>query len=162
MMLDPIAAYRAAQVNTGTPAGRIVLLYEGAIRFAAAHLDALDRRDLATASRSSIRAQDIVNALNEALDPAAGTITENLRSLYGFIASRLVDGNVAKDPTPTREALTLLRDLLPAWKAIAGQTFDAAGSPMSHAAAHPAPLGQPVQAARPRPVDMRTAALLAR
>lgn len=119
MTYDPTAVYRTAQVTTSSPAARVVLLYEGAIRFAALSVQRLEQHDLEGAHRASIRAQAIVGALRESLDLSAGEVATRLDSVYDFMIRRLVAGNVAKDPAPTREVVALLRELLTAWRAVA-------------------------------------------
>jgi flagellar secretion chaperone FliS len=119
-MYDQTAQYRAAQIATASPAGRVVLLYEGAIRFGTQHIACLQRGDLAGAHDASMRSQQIVGALQESLDLRTGPVAQHLDSIYRFVLDRLIAGNVAKDPTPTVEALELLRDLLPAWREVAG------------------------------------------
>ncbi len=124
-MLYLTDTYRSTQVVSSNPVGHIVLLYEGAIRHAANHLAALARGDLETAHHASLRSQAIVSGLREVLDLSAGPIAEQLDLLYDFIIGRLMAGNIGKEPGPTKEAMTLLRDLLDAWRTIA------AGVPVS-------------------------------
>lgn len=138
-MLDPTAAYRTSQVMTGSPVDQIVLLYQGAIRQGMVHVAALERGDRDAAHRASIKCQEIVSTLQESLDMAAGPIATQLDQLYTFVLERLIAGNVSKDAQPTREALQVLRDLLPAWQGIAGQRAVA----QSPAAASRGPLASP-------------------
>ena len=119
MTYDPISTYRTAQVTTSSPVGQVVLLYQGAIRFATIHLAALERRDIEAAHHASIRSQEIVSGLREVLDLSAGPVAGQLDALYAFILGRLVAGNTAKDPRPTAEAIELLRSLLGAWRELA-------------------------------------------
>lgn len=118
-MLDPTAAYRTSQVVSASRAGQIVLLYQGAIRFATQHLAFVERGDIEQSHRASIRAQEIVTALRGSLDLSAGPIAVQLDQLYDFVIRRLVDGNLTKDPRPTQEAVKVLRGLLEAWQEIA-------------------------------------------
>jgi flagellar protein FliS len=136
-MLSVADTYRTTQVATTSPAGQVVLLYEGAIRHAARHLAALERADIDAAHHASLRAQAIVTALREVLDLSTGPIAEQLDLLYDFILDRLVDGNVRKTPKPTEEAIGLLRELLEAWRTIAGLPTP------SLAAVPPAPTSSP-------------------
>jgi flagellar protein FliS len=115
---DPTAAYRSAQVTTSSPAAQVVLLYEGAIRFAAQSAVRLEAKDLEGSHHASLRAQAIVSCLRESLDLSAGEIPARLDAIYEFMHRRLVAGNMAKDPAPAREVIALLRDLLEAWRAI--------------------------------------------
>jgi flagellar secretion chaperone FliS len=118
-MLDPTTTYRTSQVMSANRAGQVVLLYQGAIRFAAQHLAWLERHDLEQAHRSSIRCQEIVAALRGSLDMSAGPIAVQLDELYDFVLRRLVAGNLAKQARPTEEAVQVLRGLLEAWQEIA-------------------------------------------
>ena len=118
MTYDPTATYRTAQVTTSSPAAQVVLLYEGAIRFAAQSAAALERHDMEGSHVASLRAQAIVSALRETLDLSAGDVALHLDGLYGYMDRRLVEGNLAKDPAPAREVIGLLRELLSAWRTI--------------------------------------------
>jgi flagellar protein FliS len=124
-MLDPTAAYRTAQVVSANRAGQIVLLHQGAIRFATQHLAWLERRDIEQAHRATIRCQEIVAALRGSLDLSAGPIALQLDQLYDFVLRRLVDGNITKEPKPTEEAIQVLRGLLEAWQELASRPASA-------------------------------------
>lgn len=117
-MYDPVSLYRTAQVVTGNPVERVVLLYEGAVRFAVRHLDALERRDYMAAHTASIRCQEIVAELQEVLDLSAGPIAQQLDAVYRFMLDRLVAGNLSRSIKPTVEVLDLLRELLAAWQEV--------------------------------------------
>ncbi len=145
-MLDPTAAYRTSQVASATRAGQIVLLYQGAIRFATQHLAFVERREIEKAHRASIRSQEIVAALRGSLDLSAGPIAIQLDQLYDFVMRRLVAGNLAKDPRPTEEAIKVLRGLLDAWQEIAAR-------PASDVAAAPSE-PTPFRASTVRPVPV--------
>jgi flagellar secretion chaperone FliS len=142
-MLDPTAAYRSSQVSSASRAGQIVLLYQGAIRFASQHLAFVERQEVEQAHKASIRAQEIVNALRGALDLSAGPIAVQLDQLYDFVLRRLVDGNLTKEARPTEEAIKVLRGLLEAWQEIAA----VASSDLVEGSSQPAPTQIPV--ARP-------------
>jgi len=144
-MFDPTAAYRTAQVVSASRAGQIVLLYQGAIRFGTQHLAGLERHEIESAHRSSIRCQEIVAALRGSLDLSAGPIALQLDQLYDFVLRRLVEGNVSKEAKPTQEALQVLRGLLEAWQDLAarpasGLVDESAGRPRELRA----PAGTPV------------------
>jgi flagellar protein FliS len=117
-MSDAIALYRTAQAATSNPTERIVLLYEGAIRFGVRHVDALEHDDREAAHAASIRCQQIIAELQEVLNFEAGTIAHKLDALYRFMLDRLAAGNVSHDPQPTTEVLGLLRDLLGTWQEV--------------------------------------------
>ena len=128
-MFDPTASYRSSQVIAASPAGRVVLLYQGAIRFGFQHVSALERGDREAAHNASVRCQEIVSGLQEALDMDAGPLAGQLDSLYDFVLRRLAAGNVSGDASPTEEALQVLRGLLQAWQSIAEAAPAAASAP---------------------------------
>lgn len=136
-MYDPTATYRSAQVTTSSPAGQVVLLYEGAIRFSAMSVQRLQANDYEGAHAASIRAQAIVSALRESLDLSTGEIAIQLDAIYDFIHRRLVAGNVAKQPGPAIEVIDLLRGLLEAWRTVAAPPAAAAPTPRPFTASLP-------------------------
>ena len=136
-MLDPTAAYRTTQVVGASRAGQIVLLYQGAIRFGVQHLAWLERGNVEQAHKSSIRCQEIVAALRGALDMSAGPVAAQLDALYDFVQRRLMDGNVAKQPKPTEEALQVLRGLLEAWEQLAARPLTPVSAPAPEPTAIP-------------------------
>jgi len=136
-MLDPTSVYRTSQVSSTNRVGQVVLLYQGAIRFAMQHLAFVERREIEEAHKASLRAQDIVLELRNSLDISAGPIAAQLDALYEFVMQRLVAGNMAKDPRPTQEAIAVLRGLLEAWQELAARPATASvgtGAPSMDAA----------------------------
>jgi flagellar protein FliS len=98
------------------------MLYRGGLRFAAAGAEAIEARDLEAAHNNLIRAQAIVSELMESLNlEQGGEIAHRLLSIYEYLNRRLVEANLRKDPAPAREVEKLLRELLPAWEAVARQ-----------------------------------------
>jgi flagellar protein FliS len=143
---DPTAVYRSTQVTTSSPATQIVLLYEGAIRFASLSVLRLEQHDVEAAHNASLRTQAIVSALRESLDLSAGDVALRLDGLYEFMIRRLTEGNLAKDPAPAKEVIGLLRELLAAWRAIANP----------QAGQEPRPLVVPPRPSVPAAVGYRT------
>jgi len=139
---DLTATYRSAQVTTSSPAAQVVLLYEGAIRFAAQSIARLEEHDLEGSHNTSLRAQAIISALRESLDLSAGDVALRLDGLYSYMQRRLVEGNIDKDTAPAREVIGLLRELLAAWRAVAAPAAQTSGA---------ADVAQPAPPAVPRP-----------
>jgi flagellar secretion chaperone FliS len=118
---------RRAQVMTASPVGRVVLLYEGAIRYIHRHLYALEQGNHEAAHAASLRAQDIVSELRSTLDmDAGGELARSLDAIYASVLAQLARGNVERDPQPSKNSLALLQDLSEAWQAIAAQQRAAA------------------------------------
>jgi flagellar secretion chaperone FliS len=120
-------AYRQTQAQTAAPGELVVMLYQGAIRFVGAGIEAIGNKDVPTAHNSLIKAQAIISELAESLDvERGGDVARNLASIYEYLNRRLVEANLAKNVEPAREVQALLRELLPAWQAAARQGAAAA------------------------------------
>lgn len=108
--------YRTAQVATADPARLVLMMYDGALRFAGQGRQAIEDGDVEKANAHLGRAQDIVTELTAVLNPEAGAIAENLQQMYDFIGSRLVEANVKKDVAPLAEAVGLMEELRETWR----------------------------------------------
>ena len=121
--MNAYQVYRQTQAQTAAPGELVVMLYQGAIRFVGAGIDAIDSKDIPAAHNSLIKAQAVISELADSLDvERGGDIARNLASVYEYLNRRLVAANLAKDAEPAREVLALLRELLPAWQAATRQT----------------------------------------
>ncbi len=115
--MNAYQVYRQTEAQTASPAELVVMLYRGAVRFAAAGAVAIESHQLEAAHQSLVRAQDILVELLGTLDlERGGEIAENLQALYQYLHHRLVESNLHKDPAAAREAETLMRELLGAWE----------------------------------------------
>ncbi|MFW6132396.1 MAG: flagellar export chaperone FliS [Planctomycetota bacterium] len=118
--MNPIAAYQENAVTTQSRGRLIVMLYDGAIKFLRQALDALEAGDDARKGTCIVKAQRIINELNNCLDiEAGGEVATNLRRLYDFMSRHLVQANTRKDPQAVRDVIGLLEDLNEGWKAVA-------------------------------------------
>jgi flagellar protein FliS len=125
--MNAYQVYRQTQAQTAAPGELVVMLYRGAIRFVAASIDALDKRDIQQSHDSLVRAQAIIGELVETLDvQRGGEIAERLMSIYEYLNRRLLEANLHKDAAPAREVERFLRELLPAWEEAARQAKSAA------------------------------------
>jgi|688.fasta_scaffold52619_3 flagellar protein FliS len=121
--MNPAAGYRATQVNAASPAERVVLLYEGALRFSRSSIVALERGDRPGAHTASVRAQEIVGELRATIDlTSGGEIASSLDALYDFVIDRLLQGNIRRDAALTNEAIRVIEELIGAWRQIAAGT----------------------------------------
>lgn len=121
--MNPAAGYRATQVNAASPAERVVLLYEGALRFSRSSIAALERGDRPGAHAASVRAQEIVGELRATIDlDSGGEIASSLDALYDFVIDRLLQGNIRRDAALTNEAIRVIEELIGAWRQIAAGT----------------------------------------
>jgi len=126
MPAEPATEYLRAQVETASPCGLIVILYEGAINFMEKALEGFKETSpterIERINNSLLRAQDIITELAACLDmEAGGEIAENLFRLYDYMHRRLIEANVRKQPEPIKEVIGLMSDLKEAWQQISMQ-----------------------------------------
>ena len=126
-MMRPTTAanqYLQTQVQSRTPLELVVMLYDGAIRWADAAHDAMRAEDIRARRQALSKLMAIIGELQSTLDmERGGQIAEDLDRLYSWATSRLMDAVVARDDRPIREVRGVLASLREAWQTIAtGQT----------------------------------------
>lgn len=94
----------------------LVALYQRLVRDLLGAEQAIGERDYERASNNLQHAQDIVLALEEALDPDAWAGARDLGSLYVFIYGQLVNANVTKDAGLVAQCRELVEPLAAAWQ----------------------------------------------
>jgi flagellar secretion chaperone FliS len=115
-----IQTYKENAVTTQSGGKVVVLLYEGAIRFLAQAIEALENKDYAEKGRLINRTIDIITELDVVLNTdVGGDVAQNLRKLYHFMIKHLVEANSQKDPDKLRQVVRLLENLLDGWKQVA-------------------------------------------
>jgi len=129
-----LAAYSQVANLETNPIQRIVMLYDGAIKFlrmAAADIEANDR--VAKAEHTS-RAMNIIVYLQGALDMEQGQEAARvLDNLYTHVAAMILKANLALDARLMRRAADLLAPVCEAWT-IAAQS--ASSSPAASVGGH--------------------------
>jgi flagellar protein FliS len=117
-----VQAYRRTQAESSTPLERVVLLYDGAIRFLTAAGEAFDRGDSRGRATGVSRALAILTELQNTLDmQQGGELSKNLDALYDYVIGRLLDATAKGDRTAVDEAIRLLSTVREAWAQIAAQ-----------------------------------------
>jgi len=115
-------AYRTTQVQSRTPLELVVMLYDGAIRFAGTARDAIERRDIPARRDALSRALAIVSELQNTLNmEAGGEIAAQLDRLYDYVNDRLLAAAMQNSVTPIDEARRVLETLRDGWATIASQ-----------------------------------------
>ena len=118
--MNALDAYQENQVTTVSKGRVVVLLYEGAIKFMKLAVNEIEAENWAKKGEYIMKAQDIILELNTVLDmETGGEIAKNLRSLYMYMGKQLNQANIKKDPDIIREVISLMDDLLGAWRQIA-------------------------------------------
>lgn len=121
MSTNALQTYKQVQVSTASEGELVLMLFDGAIRFANQALGCLKQSDLAGANDKLLKAQDVVYELILALDLETGEIAQNLYRLYMFINRTLVQANVTKDPELVQQAVRLMTELRTMWHEVVAQ-----------------------------------------
>jgi flagellar secretion chaperone FliS len=132
----PYQSYREVAARTATPGQLVLMLYEGVIRFLERALDGFALEDPAeyheTISNNVIRAQAILDELNQNLDMAAGgELSTRLRQLYDYLNDRLMESNLRKQKSGIEETIQRITVLRDAWKEMLQQDGVAASPRMN-------------------------------
>lgn len=116
-------AYKKASVTTQDQASLIIMLYDGAIKFLKQAKMKIKANDIEGIHIALTRAKDIIAELSSSLNMETnGGISQNLRSLYDYIYSKLIDANIRKDDAGLDEVISLLSELREGWNAISDQS----------------------------------------
>jgi flagellar secretion chaperone FliS len=115
-MNKPHDAYLDASVATASPARLLVMLCDRLVLDLTRGLDAQRARDLATAHRELLHAQEIVLELRASLRTTEWEGGPGLASLYDYLHLELVRANITKDHRITEGCLGLVTDLAATWR----------------------------------------------
>ncbi len=122
--------YLEVQVRTATPDHLLLMLLDGAVRFAEGAREKLARGDREGKHELLVKTQNIVLELIQTLNPAIGEkVYGGLTGLYRFIYRRLVEANIEESAQKLEEALKILLNLRETWRqAVAVYRAEKAGA----------------------------------
>lgn len=113
---DPRFAYRENTARGASPVGRVVLLYEQAIKDLGAAIAALTSRDIERRTQSLNHALLVIGQLQACLDlDRGGEVARNLDRFYGLVQKRLLEAQVRGSAEILREQIDLLLSIRAAW-----------------------------------------------
>jgi flagellar secretion chaperone FliS len=118
--VNVLQAYRRIATETASPGQRVVMLYEGAIKFLEKALLGFRSEDPLqfnlTIHNNIQRAQEIIRELDACLDmEAGGELSATLRRLYDYFDWRLQESNRLKQPQGIEEVIQRVTVLRDAW-----------------------------------------------
>lgn len=108
--------YKNNSVNYASKEQLLLMLVEGAVKFAKIGRQAIVDKDIKKAHDSLIRTQDIFTELMISLDRTSGEWTDDLFNIYGFIKEKLAQANMKKDIEVMDEVLPLIEDVNNLWQ----------------------------------------------
>lgn len=108
--------YLEQQIHTASPAGKIIMLYDGAIKFLLKARMAVEENNIQARCNNVQRAMDIVCFLLDSVDTSDGDeAAKSLFRIYGMILKRMLDINFENAVTPVDEIITHLKRLRENW-----------------------------------------------
>lgn len=122
MSVNPYQKYKVAQYSTASPEQLLLMLYDGAIKFARQAKKEMEEKNIEGANNKLKRTEDIINELMVSLDmDHGGEIARNLYNLYDYMNRRLIQANIRKDPSLVDEVINLLNSLKKSWEEAIGK-----------------------------------------
>ena len=104
------------QVLTASREQLLLMLYDGAMRFASQAREKMVEKDYEGMHNLLVRAQNIILELISGLRPEVDPILcQRLSSLYTFMYMQLVQANVGKKTKPIEDVVELLGSLRGTW-----------------------------------------------
>mgnify|MGYP002731870076 FL=1 len=107
--------YKNNSVNFASKEQMLLMLLDGAVKFAKRGKLAIQEKDIKMAHNSITRTQDIFTELKVTLDPNAGEWAEQMFNVYSFINDRLLQANIKKDEAIMDEVIPLIEEVRNIW-----------------------------------------------
>jgi len=111
---NPYAQYKQQSITTAGPEKLLIMLFDGAIRFAGQARKAMNEKDIEETNYYLIRCQDIVFELMASLNMDY-EISHSLLPLYEYINYNLQQANIEKNLKFLDEAESYLREFREIW-----------------------------------------------
>ena len=109
-------AYKKASVNTLDQNKLIIMLYDGAIKNANFAVQYMESGEIEKVHDSLIKTNNIETELLATLNmEQGGEIAKNLKSLYSYMFSQLIEANMEKKSEPVLTVIDFLKELRGAW-----------------------------------------------
>jgi flagellar protein FliS len=122
MSVNAYQRYKDAQYSTASPEQLLLMLYEGAIKYARQAQEEMREKNIEGANNKLKKTGDIISELMVSLDmEQGGEIARNLYNLYDYMSRRLIQANIRKDPGLVDEVITLLTSLKESWEEVIGR-----------------------------------------
>ena len=115
MHSNAYGVYKNNSVNFASKEQMLLMLLDGAVKFAKRAKLAIQEKDIKMAHNSITRTQDIFTELKVTLDPNAGDWAKQMFNVYSFINDRLLQANIKKDETIMDEVIPLIEEVRNIW-----------------------------------------------
>lgn len=113
--------YSQDAVLSATPVRLLTMLYDRLMLDLARASAAQEQGQWPVAAENLLHAQAIIGELTSSLKTDIWDGAENLRGLYAYVLTALINANTGRDVGKTRECIELLEPLRQAWHEAAAQ-----------------------------------------
>jgi len=111
------AQYNNSKVLTASPAELVLMLYEGAIKFANIAILAIEQNDVQKAHTNIIKTERIIDHFRATLDMKY-EVAKDFDRVYEYLQRRLLEANVKKDKEIMEEVCGHIRSMRDTWKEV--------------------------------------------
>ncbi|KEZ88799.1 flagellar biosynthesis protein FliS [Clostridium sulfidigenes] len=109
-------AYKNNSVNYASKEQLLLMLLDGAVKFAKIARQAILDKDVKSSHENLVKTQDIFTELMITLDQNAGEWAVNMYKIYEFIKERLFQANIKKDVKIIDEVMPLIEEVRNTWQ----------------------------------------------
>lgn len=114
-MRNPYATYQNQSINTASPEELTLKLYEGCIKFINLAMIGIEQKNIEMSNTNIVKAQNIITELNITLNMDI-EMSKNLRLLYDYLHTRLIEANIKKDKEILEEVKGFVNEFRDTWK----------------------------------------------
>lgn len=107
--------YKNNSVNFASKEQMLLMLLDGAVKFAKRGKIAISENNIKLAHESITRTQDIFTELKVTLDTDAGDWAKQMFQVYSFINEKLLQANIKKDEAIMDEVIPLIEEVRNIW-----------------------------------------------
>ena len=108
-----------AQTTYASPHQLMLMLFDGAIEAMSMTVGAIQNKNLELRSKQSTRSITIINGMRDCLDmESGGELSDNLYSLYQYMAQELFRASFKNDADTIQNIQTMLKDIRESWEKI--------------------------------------------
>jgi len=115
MYPNAVNVYKNNSVNYASKEQLLLMLVDGAVKFAKRAKEAINKKDIKNAHEFLTRTQDIFTELMISLDRNAGEWANNLFNVYEFIKNELFQINMEKNEERLDKLMPIIEDVRDTW-----------------------------------------------
>jgi flagellar protein FliS len=112
-------SYKANSVNFASKEQLLLMLLEGAVKYAKIGRQAIEDKDIEKSHKNITRTEDIFYELMATLDISkASEWGQNLLDVYRFVVDKLIQANLEKDVKLMDEVIPLIENIRNMWNEV--------------------------------------------